>query len=118
VLIVEDNPDGAESLRLLLGLCGYEVRVAHTGTEGVRAARGWLPEAVVCDIGLPELDGCQVAQALRQDPVTAHVRLIAMSGYGDDATRRRAEGSGFAVLLTKPVEPAVLLRLLGGPAAD
>jgi CheY-like chemotaxis protein len=112
VLVVEDNPDGAESLRILLGLCGYEVRVAYTGPDAVRLAGEWLPDVVLCDIGLPGLDGCGVAEALYKDPATAHVRLIAMSGYGDEETRRRALRSGFAILLTKPVDPDDLLRLL------
>jgi CheY-like chemotaxis protein len=113
VLVVEDHEDGGESLRMMLELSGYEVRIARTGTEGVALARQWLPDAVISDIGLPGLDGFGVARALRGDPVTAHIPLLAMSGYGDEASRRKAEQSGFAVLFTKPVDPAMLLEALG-----
>lgn len=115
VLVVEDHRDGATSLVTLLGLWGCEVRVAHTGAEGVRLAREWVPDVVVSDIGLPGLDGFGVARALRQDSLTANIRLIAVTGYGDEATRRRAEASGFDFFLTKPADPEVLLRLLAGP---
>ena len=115
VLVVDDNPDGAESLRMVLGLCGYEARVAHTGSEGVILARQWRPNAVVCDIGLPDLDGFGVARALRLDPATADVFLIAMTAYGDEQTRDRARDSGFDAFLVKPADPQALLTLLAGP---
>jgi CheY-like chemotaxis protein len=114
VLVVEDHEDGGESLRLLLKFSGYEVRVARTGTEGVAQAREWLPEAVLGDIGLPGLDGFGVAQALRGDPATAHIPLLGMSGYGDEASRRKAQQCGSAALFTKPVDPFVLLETLAG----
>jgi CheY-like chemotaxis protein len=112
VLVVEDHADGAETMRLLLELSGYEVRIARTGTDGVAQARQWLPDAVLCDIGLPALDGFGVAQALRGDPATARIPLLGMSGYGDAVTRRQARQSGFAVLFTKPVDPYALLDAL------
>jgi two-component system, sensor histidine kinase len=112
VLVVEDNPDGAESLRVLLNLCGFDVRVAYTGGAGVILARRWRPHVVVCDIGLPDLDGFGVARALRQDPATAGARLIALTAYGDDVTRRRASESGFDDFLVKPADPQELMDLL------
>jgi PAS domain S-box-containing protein len=116
VLIVEDNRDAAESLRILLDLLGYEVRVAHTGPDGVSAARAWRPEVVLCDIGLPGLDGYGVAGALRRDPATSSVRLIAITGYGGDEDRRRSRAAGFDLHLTKPVDPADLQGLLARPS--
>jgi CheY-like chemotaxis protein len=71
VVIVEDNHEAADSLQLLLGLHGYEARVAYTGPDGVRLAQEWPPDIVLCDIGLPGLDGYGVATALRQHPATA-----------------------------------------------
>ena len=115
VLVVDDNPDGAESLRMVLGLCGYDAPVAHTGSEGIILARQCQPHAVVCDIGLPDLDGFWVARALRQDPATADVFLIAMTAYGDEQTRDRARDSGFDAFLVKPADPQALLTLLAGP---
>jgi CheY-like chemotaxis protein len=112
VLVVEDNRDAAESLRILLELRGHDVRVAHTGTDGVRAAHAWHPEVVVCDIGLPGLDGFGVARQIRRNPSTARVRLIALTGYGQQEDRRRSREAGFDEHLTKPAEPETLQQLI------
>ncbi len=112
VLVVEDNHDAAESLRRLLDLSGYEVSVAHTGQEGLRAARLLRPQVVLCDIGLPDSNGFMVAGALRSDPETAAARLIAVTAYGADEDRRRARAVGFDLHLVKPVDPDVLLEKL------
>ncbi len=118
VLVVEDHPDGAESLRLLLTLWGYEVRLAATGPDGLSLAREWLPDAILTDVGLPGLDGCRLAEALAADPLTAAIPVVGMSGYGDEATRRRAAECGFGALLTKPVNPDDLRPLLGDPEGE
>jgi CheY-like chemotaxis protein len=112
VVIVEDNRATADSMRLLLHLAGYEVRVAYNGPDGVRAAEEWPPDIVLCDIGLPELDGYEVAIALRQHPETAQARLIAITAYGSEAARRRSQEVGFEEHFVKPVDPDVLLELL------
>jgi CheY-like chemotaxis protein len=112
VLVVEDNPDGAETLRMLLEFYGYEVWVAATGPEGVRMAHARRPEVVLCDIGLPGLDGFGVAAALRRDPATASARLVAITGYGSDQVRRRCREVGFDGYFTKPVDPEVLVELV------
>ncbi len=115
VVIVEDNQATADSMRLLLDLAGYEVRVAYNGPDGVRAAEEWPPDVVLCDIGLPGLDGYAVALALRQHPETAHARLIAITAYGSDDARRRSQEVGFEQHFVKPVDPEVLLELLANP---
>ena len=112
ILMVEDDQAVASGLRRVLSLNGYEVRVAYTGPEGVRLAREWPPEVVLCDIGLPGLGGYGVATALRQDPATAQARLIAVTGCGSDDARRRSQEVGFERLLVKPVDAEVLLELL------
>ena len=112
VLVVEDNRDSAESLRQLLYQSGYEVAVAYTGQEGLRAARRLKPDVVLCDIGLPDSNGFVVASALREDPQTSRARLIAVTAYGQDEDRRRAREAGFDLHLVKPVDPQVLLRRL------
>src|SRR5262249_10808333 len=112
ILIVEDNRDTARTLRTLLSRYGHEVNMAHSGTAGVEAARTWRPEVVLCDLGLPEMDGFEVAAALRHDPATSSIRLIAVSGYGQEEDRRRSEAAGFDLHLTKPVDPLELQRLL------
>jgi two-component system CheB/CheR fusion protein len=113
VLVVEDDVDAADSFRLLLEVLGHEVRVARTGPDGVRAADEWRPDVVLCDIGLPGLDGYAVAEELRRRSVAPAARLIAVTGYGDPDSRRRAAEAGFDHHLVKPADPAVLVRLLG-----
>jgi signal transduction histidine kinase/ActR/RegA family two-component response regulator len=113
VLIVEDNRDAADSLRLLLELASHEVEVAYTGSEGLERAHRFHPEVALCDIGLPGgMDGYALARALRGREDTAGIHLIAISGYGQEEDQRQARESGFDRYLTKPVDPAVLLKLL------
>jgi len=112
LLIVEDNRDAAESLRDLLEIPGHEVELAHTGPDGLEAARRLRPAIVICDIGLPGMDGYRVAEELRRDPRTADTCLIALTGYGGQEDRKRALASGYDLHLTKPVQPEELLKLL------
>jgi signal transduction histidine kinase len=112
VLIIEDERDTADSLRLVLELSGYRAEVAYSGAEGVEAVRREPPDVVLCDLGLPGLSGYAVAEALRADPRTAGTRLVAVSGYGSDADQRRCREVGFEFHLTKPVDPAALEALL------
>jgi CheY-like chemotaxis protein len=113
ILVVEDNRDAADSLGMMLELAGHVVEVAYTGREGLEAAGRFLPEVALCDIGLPGgMDGYDLARALRQDERTAGIHLIAISGYGQDEDQRRARAAGFDRHLTKPVDPALLLRTL------
>jgi DNA-binding response OmpR family regulator len=109
VLIVEDNADSADILRTLLEHHGYRVSVAYNGPAGVSAARSGRPDVVLCDIGLPGMDGYAVAGALRQIPETVAARLIAVTGYGREADKRRALESGFDFHLVKPVNAQQLL---------
>ncbi len=113
ILLIEDNKDTAESMQMLLDLVGHQVQVAYTGVEGLEAARRFLPEIVLCDIGLPGgMDGYAVAQALRQDPVLGSTCLIAMTGYGQEKDKRRARAAGFDAHLTKPVDFLELQQVL------
>jgi PAS domain S-box-containing protein len=112
VLVVEDNHDTADSLALYLELHGHEVAVAYNGPQAVEKATTWRPDVVLCDLGLPLMDGYGVAAALRRDPATAAIRLIALTGYGSEEDRRRTRLAGFDHHLTKPVEPEELARLL------
>jgi CheY-like chemotaxis protein len=112
VLVIEDNRDAAETLGDLLTLFGHEVELAHTGPDGIETARRFLPQVILCDIGLPEMDGYAVACELRRDPATAICHLVALTGYGRDSDRQRAEDAGFDLHLVKPVEPLQLESLL------
>jgi PAS domain S-box-containing protein len=119
VLVVEDNRDAAETLRELLELFGHTVAIAYSGPAGLEAAREFLPEVVLCDLGLPGMDGYAVATELRRDPATAATRLVAVSGYGQAEDRDRSQEAGFDVHLTKPVDLAELERLItAGPASS
>ncbi len=114
VLVVEDNEDAAESMAMMLELNGHTVQLAHTGTQGVERARSFQPSVVLCDIGLPGgMDGYAVARALRADPTLGDVRLIALTGYGQEEDKLRAHDAGFDEHLTKPVAPEMLERVLG-----
>ena len=117
ILVVEDNRDSADSLRLLLDLYGYETAVAYSGPDGVQAAERWQPDVVLCDIGLPGLDGYGVARKLRDNPTTAKARLFAVTAYGQDEDRRRSHEAGFEQHLVKPVDPDALQRVLNCSAA-
>jgi PAS domain S-box-containing protein len=112
ILIIEDNHDAAESLRLLLTLSGHAVSVAYTGAAGVELARAG-PDVVLCDIGLPGgMDGYAVARTLRADQEFSTLPLIALSGYGQEEDQRLALQAGFDRHLTKPVDPSVLASVL------
>lgn len=112
VLIVEDNQDAALSLRILLELSGCEVRVAHTGPDGINAAKAMHPNLVLCDIGLPGMNGYEVAKKLREEEPSEELVLVAMTGYGEEEDRRLAAEAGFDSHLTKPVDPELIERLL------
>jgi PAS domain S-box-containing protein len=102
VLVIEDNRDGADSLREMLEIEGQEVEVAYSGPEGLAKARSFKPDLVLCDIGLPEMDGYEIARAMRADPALASTRLVALSGYALPEDRRRAREAGFDRHVTKP----------------
>lgn len=112
VLIIEDNRDAAETLRDLLELDGCAVEVAFNGPDGVAAAERFRPELVFCDLGLPGMNGFQVAERLRQIPQLRGTRLVAMSGYGQGRDQRRSEAAGFDLHLVKPVEFEEVRKLL------
>jgi CheY-like chemotaxis protein len=112
VLVVDDNADAADSLAVLLGTQGHEVRVAYDGPGGLAAAAECRPDVVVCDIGMPGMSGLEVARRLRADPALADTLLVALTGWGQEEDRRRSREAGFDRHLTKPVDPGELQRVL------
>jgi PAS domain S-box-containing protein len=112
ILVIEDNPDAAESMQMMLELFGHEVRIAATGPDGVTAARSYRPDVILCDLGLPGISGFEVARILRGDPALEGATLVAVSGYGEKEDHRKALASGFDKALVKPVDPGVLRELL------
>jgi CheY-like chemotaxis protein len=112
ILIIEDNPDAAETLRDLLELWGHQVDVALSGFAGLQAAETLNPDVVLCDIGLPEIDGFEVGRRLRRSPITAQSYLVAVTGYGQEQDRERTAEAGFDCHLVKPVNLEELKALL------
>ncbi|MFN3649780.1 MAG: ATP-binding protein [Armatimonadota bacterium] len=118
VLIVDDNRDAVETAAELVSLWNYEVRTAGSGFEALAAAAEFRPDVVLLDIGMPVMDGFEVARRLREHPATSASRLVALTGYGQEEDRQRTAAAGFSDHLTKPLEPALLERLLAGGRDD
>jgi two-component system, sensor histidine kinase len=111
VLIVEDNPDGLEILKLLLEVCGHQVEAAADGQEGLEKGLAWRPEVAVVDIGLPKVDGYAVARRLRE-ALDGGIKLIALTAFSQPEDRQRAVEAGFDHYLTKPADTNALLGLI------
>jgi two-component system CheB/CheR fusion protein len=118
VLVIEDNLDAADSLRDVLELEDHEVAVAHDGREGIVKARQFRPEVVLCDIGLPGMDGYEVARAFRADDALKRVFLVALSGYALPEDQRRAAEAGFDRHVAKPPSIEKLDELLGSAGSS
>jgi PAS domain S-box-containing protein len=116
ILVVDDNVDSASGLSRLLGLLGMDIRTAHDGLTAIAEAVVFRPEFILLDIGLPGMDGYQVASQLRRDGLTDSV-IIAVSGYGQEQDRRRSREAGFDHHLVKPIDYDALVTLIGQPTA-
>ena len=112
VLVVDDYRDAAEALQLLLDADGFECRATSDPLEACPIARDWQPFAAMLDIAMPGLDGLQLARRMRADPATAHILLIACSGYASSHDRLRAREAGFDAHCAKPLTPQLILRVL------
>ena len=115
ILVVDDNKDSADSLKMLLRLKGNDIRTAYDGLEAGEVAETFRPELVLLDIGLPKLNGYEVARRIRQRPWGRDVVLVALTGWGQDEDRRRSQEAGFNFHIVKPVELAALEELLAKP---
>jgi PAS domain S-box-containing protein len=115
ILVVDDSRDAAESLALLLRLEGHEVQVARDGPAALELARRQRPEVAFLDLAMPGMDGYELCRRLRAEPALAPTLLVALTGWGQEADRRRSEEAGFDRHLVKPVEPQSLRRLLTHP---
>ena len=114
ILIVDDNVDAAEALAILLTMQGHEVETRADGASGMAAVTTYRPDIILLDIGLPDMDGYEVARQLRESGASEGMTLIAVTGYGSPADRIRSAEAGFDHHLTKPVEADELIRLLAG----
>jgi PAS domain S-box-containing protein len=117
ILVVDDNRDAADTLVMMLSLSGHETHLARDGAEAIERAEAVRPEAMLLDIGLPGLNGYEVCRQLRARPWAAGVAIIAVTGWGQDADRRRSEGAGFDAHLVKPASLADVARALAEATA-
>ena len=120
VLVVEDNPDTASTLAALLDMAGHDTRVAHDGAAAVEMAESFRPHVVLLDLGLPKMDGVEVCRWLRRQPWGRKLTVAALTGWGQEADRRRTLEAGFDEHLVKPVGPEAVLALVASvspPAA-
>jgi PAS domain S-box-containing protein len=113
VLVVDDNQDAAESLTMLLQSMGCVAQTTLNGHDALATAPRFKPDVILLDIGMPDLNGYEVARQLREMPELRHVMLVALTGWGQPEDKRRAAEAGFDQHLTKPVDPAVLFMLIG-----
>ncbi len=111
-MVVDDNLDAAQSLGMLLRMDGHEVGLAHDGFAAVEFAKSIRPDVVLLDIGLPGLDGYEVAQALRADDSLGSLQLIAISGYGREEDLAKTKAAGFDHHLVKPVDFDTLMSII------
>jgi len=114
ILVVDDNVDVVETTTMLLSLSGHQVRSAKDGLQALHVASEFRPDVVLLDIGLPLMDGYEVARRLRQTPQTAGALLIALTGYGQQGDRQRGKDAGFDGHMLKPVDPHALARMIDG----
>jgi PAS domain S-box-containing protein len=118
VLVVDDNFDSAESMAMLLTMSGNKCAMAHDGGSAIKLAEEFLPEVILLDIGLPEMDGYEVCEKIRQQPWGETVQIIAMTGWGQAEDRQRSKAAGFNDHLVKPIEIAKLSRVMNGAQRD
>lgn len=111
ILVADDNRDAAETMGMLLKLSGHEVYLAHSGRETLELAERERPDIAVLDIGMPDLNGYEVAEKIRRRAWGGRMKLIAVTGWGEAEDKRRALGAGFNFHLTKPVDPTELEAL-------
>jgi len=112
VLIVDDNQDAADMLAHVLTSRGHDTRVAHDGVQALRVCADFAPHAAFLDLGLPVMDGYELASRLRELPGLRDIRLIAVTGYGQESDRRRTQAAGFQHHLVKPVDISAIEALL------
>jgi CheY-like chemotaxis protein len=112
VLIIDDNSQAADVASELLSLYGYQTAVAYSGAEGLQTAKTFAPDAILLDLGMPGMDGFQVAAAFRAQPESTNLALVAFTAWGDKGTRQRTQDAGFDQHITKPASMEEILRAI------
>jgi len=118
VLIVDDNVDAAESLGELMTMCGFQTRIAHDGPTALQLGRSFAPDVMVLDIGLPGMDGYELARCVRVDPHLRNAMLVALTGWGAEGDKQKSVSAGFDAHFTKPIDIEELERLLNSHFAS
>jgi CheY-like chemotaxis protein len=113
IVVADDNEDAAQSFAMLLSFAGHEVRIAHDGAAALEALREFRPDVAFLDIGMPQLSGYEVAEAVRAEPWGSEMKLFALTGWGQPEDQLRAKTAGFDRHLVKPIDPTEIDRLLG-----
>lgn len=116
VLVVDDNHDAALSLGMLVEMLGHDVRIAYDGVEALQEAGAFRPDLVLLDVGMPRMDGYEACRRLREQPWGAAIRVVAVTGWGQEHDRRRSQQAGFDQHLVKPVAPTEIADILGAAA--
>lgn len=114
ILVVDDSRDGADSLSVVLQMMGADARAVYDGASALAMIKAFAPTTVLLDLGMPDMDGHEVARQIRGDPALAGIRLIAVTGWGADGDLRRTRESGFDDHWVKPVGPEKLMTLVRG----
>lgn len=112
ILVVDDDADSAESLAKLIQLLGYETKAVFRGSEAIEEVESFLPDMALIDIGMPDLNGYETVQRIRQKRGSAHIILVAVTGWSRDEDKRRAYESGFDLHIAKPMDEKTLRELL------
>jgi len=112
--VVDDNRDQAESLGMLLEIFGHQVRIAYDGIQALEVAESFKPQVVLLDIGLPGMSGYDVARRMRENPALKNTVLVAQTGWGEEADRRRSSEAGIDRHLVKPVDIQIVEEILEG----
>jgi len=118
VLVVDDNHDAADSLGMLLKFLGAEVMAVHDGRSALAAMKTFRPTVVLLDLGMPEMNGLEVARRMREDPETQRTTLVALTGWGQREDRRRTHEAGFDYHLVKPADVGALQSILSLQQTD
>ena len=116
ILIVDDNRDAADTMAVMLETMGHETRTVYDGRGGLKLAADYRPDVVLLDIGLPEINGYEVARQIREQPWGKEIVLIALTGWGKEEDKRRAADAGFDYHLTKPADVGRLETLIAQDA--
>lgn len=118
ILLVDDQADAIDALAMLLELDGHGVRTAYSGADALAVVETFIPDLALIDLSMPDMSGMHLVQLLRSNPALANTRLIALTGFGGDAEKKKAAEAGFDALVTKPVSMDQLASLVAGAGGD